>query len=187
MEGSAWRIGTRAEVAWIAAGTTSGPRITTAIPPIFPAYCTLGQPEPSESAQRRHDFAVISVLRASSACPQPWWLGYLETGIGVDLVFNDAPRVKLYGDWSYVLVEAGPEQAVGWRQSSAPNTLRTGPLPELIFPADRSWLVSTLWDDRWSCIGGSEALIATFLEDDELGPRVRRVTPDQDDTPPGYA
>jgi hypothetical protein len=32
-------------------------------------------------------------------------------------------------------------------------------LPNLMFPADRSWLVSTLWDDDWTCVGGPAELV----------------------------
>ena len=33
-----------------------------------------------------------------------------------------------------------------------------------MFPKDRSWLVSTLWDDDWTSIGGSDQLVNSFLE-----------------------
>jgi hypothetical protein len=59
----------------------------------------------------------------------------------------------------------------------------TGSLPDLFFPADRSWLVSALWDDTWSCIGGSDALIEA-LEHNPLA-NARRVKPNQDVLPPG--
>jgi hypothetical protein len=42
-----------------------------------------------------------------------------------------------------------------------------------MFPADRSWLVSTLWDDDWSCIGGPGRLVHNFLRDPDL--RARQV------------
>src|SRR6185312_3728534 len=94
--------------------------------------------------QVKHDLAVISLLRERSP-DQSWWLGYLDTGAD-DIVFPDAPKVTLYWDWHYVLIEAGSEQAATWRQSDD-ATFWKGPLPNLIFPSDRSWLVSTLWDD----------------------------------------
>ena len=62
---------------------------------------------------------------------------------------HDAPRTELYAGWSYVLVKAGPDQAQTWRGLDW-----KGYLPDLLFPADRSWLVTTLWDDDWTCIGG---------------------------------
>lgn len=58
-----------------------------------------------------------------------------------------------------------------------------GVLPDLFFPEDRSWLVSALWDDTWTCVGGSNTLIEA-LEHDPLV-RTYRVTPDVDAMPPG--
>ncbi|OBK20595.1 hypothetical protein A5634_12665 [Mycobacterium asiaticum] len=98
-------------------------------------------------------------------------------------MFPDAPKVTLYADWSYVLVQAGAEQAAHWRRAEPFGTSR---LPDLIFPADRSWLVSTLWDDDWTCLGGPNELVDAFLRHPDLQGRARRVTLDQDATPPGH-
>jgi hypothetical protein len=146
-DGRAWRIGGVSEVAWIEENTPSGLAITSAIPPVFEAYATLELPGIGnqdvasclDENQDRHDAAALAVLGEHTAA-QPWWLGYLDTGTE-DVVFHDAPMVKLYADWSYVLVEAGPEQAGVWREDGW-----KGALPDLMFPADRSWLFSTLWD-----------------------------------------
>ena len=56
----------------------------------------------------------------------------------------------------------------------------------LMFPVDRRWLVSTLWDDDWTCVGGTTALINDLMHHPQLSPLVRRVAPGQDATPPGY-
>jgi hypothetical protein len=90
--------------------------------------------------------------------------------------------VSLNWDWHYVLVKAGPEQALTWRTGHVRDGL-TGSLPDLFFPADRSWLVSALWDDTWSCIGGPDALIDA-LQHNPLA-NARRVQPNQDALPPG--
>jgi hypothetical protein len=50
-------------------------------------------------------------------------------------------------------------------------------LPELMFPADRSWLVSSLWDDAWAGVGGSVELISALLIEPELRPRAERTDP----------
>jgi hypothetical protein len=82
-----------------------------------------------------------------------------------------------------VLVEAGPEQALNWRDREHWK----GPLPDLMFPTNRAWLVSTLWDDDWTCIGGSQALIDALSAHSSLGDRVREVSPSlEDSTPPGH-
>lgn len=39
-----------------------------------------------------------------------------------------------------------------------------------MFPADRSWLVSSLWDDAWAGVGGSDDLICALLAQPELSP-----------------
>src|SRR5215469_5947910 len=92
-DGSTWRIGTDAEVAWIAEGTSASRTITAAIPPVFEAYGTVMLP-PGGVEQDEHDHAVLALLREQPA-GQPWWLGYLETGAD-DTVFPDAPKVTLY-------------------------------------------------------------------------------------------
>ncbi|HWH10777.1 MAG TPA: hypothetical protein VG165_06585 [Solirubrobacteraceae bacterium] len=183
-DGRAWRIGDDATVSWIADGTSITKAITAAIPPVFDAYATLELPESWKERLGRHDAAVIELLTRHTA-RQPWWLGYLDTGAD-DVVFADAPRATLYTGWKYVLVEAGPGQAASWRASGG-RTFWKGPLPNLMFPANRSWLVSTLWDDDWTCIGGRAALVEDLLDDPELGPRAREVRlVDDDATPPGH-
>lgn len=179
-DGAMWRIGTRADVAWIAQGTSIGRTVSAAIPPVFEAYATVVQPYTGER-QDTHDRAVLSLLSEQSAA-QPWWLGYLDTGAD-DIVFPGAPKVTLYSGWHYVLVEAGPMQAASWRRSGGWSFWK-GALPNLMFPADRSWLVSTLWDDDWSCIGGPAVLVDRFLRHPDL--QARPVALGQDATPPGH-
>jgi hypothetical protein len=125
-DGSTWRIGTDAEVAWIAEGTSASRTIIAAIPPVFAAYATVILPAYG-AEQDEHDRAVLGLLREQSAA-QPWWLGYLDTGAD-DIVFPDAPKVTLYYGWHYVLVEAGPEQAATWPEAA---TGRSGRAPWLI-------------------------------------------------------
>ena len=133
--------------------------------------------DPAELA--RHEHAVIALL-SEHTTEQPWWLGYLDTAAS-DVVFPYAPRTTLYSGWNYVLVQAGPQEASRWRDAGF-----NWALPDLMFPTDRSWLLSTLWDDDWSCIGGPEQLVNRFLADPTLGPRTRRITLGQDATPPGH-
>jgi hypothetical protein len=61
-------------------------------------------------------------------------------------------------------------------------------LPDLMYPADRSWLASTLWDDYWMSIGGSQDLVDALHADPELRARVHEVDPKAADmTPPQAA
>jgi hypothetical protein len=177
-----WPVGTAADVAWIAAGTTVDTTITSAIPAVFEAYVTVVLPE-DPADQDPHDAALLSILRAHSV-DQRWWLGYLDTGTD-DVVLPDAPRARLYSDWPYVLVQAGPEQAATWRRWDL-GSFWSGHLPNLMFPTDRSWLVSTLWDDDWTCVGGPAALVDDLLQHPELESRARLVELGQDGTPPGH-
>lgn len=93
--------------------------------------------------------------------------------------------MTLYPGWPYVLVLAGPEQATGWRRDDS-RPVPGRELPDLMFPTDRSWLVSTLWDDAWTYVGGPVSLVDALMTDPDLRPRVRRVGVDDDATPPGH-
>ena len=166
--------------------------ITSAIPLVCEAYATIELPGTPDQwgwsrsgddleEQRDQDASMLAVLREHSA-QQSWWLGYLDTG-AVDVIFSDVHKVTLYAGWEYVLNEAGPEQAGSWRDDAH----WTSVLPDLIFPADRSWLVSTLWDDHWRCIGGSRQLVDAVLAHPDLRHRAREVDPSAEDaTPPGH-
>lgn len=193
-DGRAWRLGGAAEIAWIEKNTRSGLAITSAIPPVFEAYLTLELPgsgarQPASSSAdwkqlgeewERHEAAVLTVLSEHSES-LTWWLGYLDSG-AADFVFGNAPRVTLYADWPYILIEAGPKQAAIWREDRL-----KGILPDLMFPSDHSWLFSTLWDDDWTCIGGSRRLVDDFLSHPELQDRVHEVNPSiKDATPRGH-
>jgi hypothetical protein len=190
-DGIAWGIGNDKDVAWVKENTVSqGRTITVAIPAVFADYATLlhpGEPDLPRDVEEeaRQDRALLAVLQRHTA-PQPWWLGYLDTGAS-DIVFWEAPKTTLYWGWNYVLVRAGPQQAASWRPSNGQYNWKSTELPELMFPADHSWLVSTLWDDDWTCVGGPVTLIADLLRDPQLARRTRRVTTDQDPTPPEVA
>jgi hypothetical protein len=187
-DGVAWRIGNDEDVAWVKENTASrGCTITVAIPAVFADYATLlhsGEPDVPRDVEEeaRQHRALLTVLQRHTA-PQSWWLGYLDTGAS-DIVFWQAPKITLYWGWNYVLVRAGPQQAASWRPADGEHNWKSTELPELMFPADRSWLVSTLWDDDWTCIGGPATLIADLLKDQQLARRARRVTADQKATPP---
>jgi len=172
-DGKRWVIGDSADVAWLASAVDYFAERVSLVPPAFAAYCQLDLPDHAPGAQVRHDSALVSILSGASAT-RDWWLGYLEYGIGIDLPFDDAPRTNLF-TWNYVLVRAGPEQALNWRASESPIAWK-GALPDLIFPVDRSWVLITDWDARWSGIGGADDLVQGLLHDPELGPRTRRVT-----------
>jgi hypothetical protein len=177
-DGRAWRIGTQDEAAWINAEATDGLSIAASVPPIFAAYATIAFPLDLESRREqmrqfedRFDDALTRVLDAHTA-PQPWWLGFLDTGAS-DVVLPNVERVLVYG-CRYVLVQAGPREARTWRDDGSRWFTA---LPELMFPADRSWIVSSLWDDVWAGVGGSADLISALLDEPELRVRAERTDP----------
>jgi hypothetical protein len=146
-DGVTWPVGGQAEVDWITEDTKRGRRITAAIPAVFDAYATLtnhpGGPDLPRDAslERRQDPALVELLRRHSRALS-WWIGYLDTGAS-DIVFWDAPKGTLYAGWHYVMILAGPDQAATWRPASgARANWKSTELPELMFPQDRSWLVS---------------------------------------------
>lgn len=178
-DGTTWQIGGSGEVAWIAADTQPDGTVAAAIPPVFDAYAIVPVPETDED-KRLSDEALVALLRAQ-ASQQPWWLGYLETGVA-ELVIPDAPRVRLYCGWPYVLIKAGPDQAGSWRTNDDATPWHSA-LPELIFPFDHSWLVSTLWDDDWKCLGGPRSLVESVVRHPRL--HARGVALDEQVTPSG--
>ncbi len=177
-DGRLWQIGTAADVDWVARGTVAGSTVRSAVPHVFEAYATVVVPEPGERLHD-HEQRVVRLLVEHST-DHVWWLGYLDTGAS-DIVFPGAPRVRMHYEWSYVLVKAGPEQALRWRSQPSPLHCR---LPDMMFPTDRSWLISALWDDDWWCLGGSKELVDAFVGEPAL--ETRRVGPYDDATPPGH-
>lgn len=171
-QGGPWLIGDPEVVSWIRDCTHTGLTIGSAIPRLFDAYATITLPENGPADDR----PLLDTL-ARWGAPQ-WWLGYLRTGS--EDFEPDLPRVTLYAGWEYTMVLAGRAQAETWR---AQPTWRGTRLPDLIFPIDRTWLVSHLWDDTWRCIGGPDGLIEQLSA--AYGAHLRRVGFTEDATPPG--
>jgi hypothetical protein len=177
-DGRDWVIGTEDDVRWIQKAISISSTVTSAVPPHFSAYATVLVPD--KHGGRSEDLRVLLDVLGGHSGDQPWWLGYLETGTD-DLVFPDAPRTRLYSDWRYVLVLASWEKAAQWRRDFASWR---APGPDLIFPADRSWLVSWLWDDDWRSLGGPSDLVGQLLDAPLL--QARRIGLDDEVAPPGY-
>ncbi|WP_431876864.1 hypothetical protein [Micromonospora marina] len=64
-DGRHWRIGTAADVSWIAGHTTAGVSITTAIPPVFDAYATTYQTDQVTAAA--YEQALVEDLTMHTA------------------------------------------------------------------------------------------------------------------------
>jgi hypothetical protein len=176
--GRSWRIGTDADAAWIARGTVPGLTISAAIPPVFGSYATIVWPDNGEDQERV--ITGLLALLAGQSPGQRWWLGYLNPPD----VLAGAPPVTLYAGQMYVLAEAGPHQAANWRRDASRPFWWQDVLPDLMFPADHSWLLATLCDDDWTCIGGTASLVDALLA--QPGLRARPVQPGDEATPPGH-
>jgi hypothetical protein len=184
-DGQDWVVGRESDVAWVRDGTADSVTICAAIPLVFEAYWTLelpyGDQEWSGPETDRIPAELVEVLTVQTT-PQPWWLGFLNRWNGSDVIFDDAPTVALYNG-GYVLVKAGPDQFRDWRGS--PGDRIDERLPDLAFPQDRSWLTATLWDDEFTCFGGSRSLLEAFATHPLFSPWMRSVATDQDVRPPG--
>jgi len=102
-------------------------------PAIYARYATVVVPD-GDTEKTLADAALVEVLQAHTPA-QPWWLGYLDTGVA-DLVAADAPKVAVYVGWPYVLLEGGPESALSARRNLDATPWHSA-LPELVFPRDR--------------------------------------------------
>ena len=173
-DGRSWPVGTAKTISWINALTTIGVGIDAGVPPVYLKYATLELPEEDQEA---HDDLLVDLL--ADYTPGAWWLGYLRTGNDFDDIAAELPPVTLYANWSYTLIRAGAEQAATWRGAQWSR----GKLPDLMYPQDRSWLVTHLWDDQWRCLGGPSDLIDSVLA--VFPSEARPVTLGQDATPPG--
>lgn len=167
-------------VDWITAATRRDRTIVSAIPPCFARYATVVIPV-DDRRRTLADAALVGILQAHTA-EQPWWLGYLDTGVA-ELVDPTAPTVSVYVGWPYRLLAGDPQRALTSR-SNGDSTPWHSALPELLFPSDRSWLVSTMWDDDWRCVGGPVEIVDALLAHPHL--EARAVLPDDDATPPGH-
>ena len=83
-----------------------------------------------------------------------------------------------------MFVEAGLEQAASWRTHESGPYFHHGVIPDVMFPRDRAWVLSTLWDDTWRCLGGPTDLIDTVVAEPRL--KAREVKLGEDATPPGH-
>lgn len=167
-------------VHWITDSTRSDRTIASAIPPVYAAYATIVVPD-SDEAKTRSDRALVDVLQAHGPADR-WWVGYLDTGVA-DLSDIEGPRVSAYAGWTYVLQAVDPRHVLAARDNGRSTPWHSA-LPELVFPHDRSWLVSTLWDDDWRCLGGPESLLEAVLARSPL--EARAVDVDEDATPPDH-
>lgn len=162
---------------WIADGTHAGRDITSAIPPVFGAYATItheydegwGGGSHERNMLRDRVDALLPHLKSVSGDSDIWF------GFRRDAAYQIGHEER----------EIDDIYAPGWLYQFATGRLDAiapGLLPELVWPADRSWLLSNLWDDDWTCVGGSTGFIQALEDDPTL--MARRVQLGQDAIPP---
>ena len=110
---------------------------------MYAAYATIVVPDGDE-AKTQPDRALVEALEAPAPADR-WWIGYLDTG-AAELSNIKGPRMSAYAGWTYVLKAWGLRQVLATRDNGRSTPWHSA-LPELLFPHDRAWLVSTLWDD----------------------------------------
>jgi hypothetical protein len=80
----------------------------------------------------------------------------------------DGPMLSVDGESYFLfagpLAEAGQWGAARWR-GGAPRDINS---PNLSWPADHAWFVTTSIEGTWTGVGGSEALIGALLRDARL-------------------
>lgn len=80
----------------------------------------------------------------------------------------DGPLLTVGGEHHFLFT--GPLAEAGrWGAASYGNGVpRDINSPNLMWPADRSWFVTTSIEGTWTGVGGSEALVSALLRDDRL-------------------
>lgn len=167
----------RLDLTWISSGTRPGDSIHSAVPPIFENYATIVVARDAEVRQAQHR-AIGAVLESTKEAAL--WIGVIETGDPDDYL-ADAVRATLYANWPYHMKYISASTLLDHRNAHSER----GPLPDLVFPPDRSWLATRLWDDSWISFGGSAAVTDALML--ATGTAARRVPPGGLITPPGEA
>jgi hypothetical protein len=105
---------------------------------------------------------LVELLRPRTLTPETCWFCHWE-GYGIDDP-GVTSRVSLpHRDY---LLRRGPIEAVTALMNPAGGVFELS--PNLWWPDDRSWFVTTEIDYAWTYIGGSDDLIATVLADARL-------------------
>lgn len=130
------------DVAWIRRDTAVSGTIRSAIPGGFDAYGLL-----DISEERPTEDALLQAVAPENS--MELIAGWIDRG-----PYPPQPGDEhfLYSSWRY-----------RFRQVSAASlqglpTEGDGGFPDLLFPPDRSWLISLLWDDSWRSVGASNAV-----------------------------
>lgn len=139
------------DVAWIRRGTVVSETIRSAIPEGFDVYGLL-----DISEERPTEDALLAAVTADSNTQLV--AGWIDRG-----PYPPQPGDEhvLYSGWRYRFRRTKASQLQGLPAEG------DGGFPDLLFPPDRSWLISLLWDDSWRSVGASN----------EVARRIKSVLP----------
>ncbi|WP_133767040.1 hypothetical protein [Amnibacterium kyonggiense] len=148
------------DVAWIRRATAVGGTLRSAIPGGFDVYGLLDVSEarPTEDA----------LLRAVAPEPSTELIaGWIDRG---PYPPHPGDEHVLYSGWRYRFQRIESACLFGLPAEGE------GGFPDLLFPDDRSWLISLLWDDSWRSVGASHEVADRITS---AVPSFERVEPDR--------
>ena len=138
------------DVNWIRQESALAETLTYAIPDRYEAYGVLDLP-------REIGPVEDGLLDALTARPTGLLIaGWIDRGPWPP---STGDEHVLYTGWRYRLRRVAESELRGL------PTEGEGSFPDLLFPQDRSWLVSLLWDDSWRSIGASQAIATRLTQD----------------------
>lgn len=124
------------EVAWISRGTARGMSIRSAIPDGFDVYGLLDL----DDEARPIEDSLLNALQ-----PEPDEVLVAGWIVRSDRMTEPGDEHTLYSGWLYRCRHVQRTDLLG-------RPARDG-FPDLLFPPDHRWIVSTLWDDSWRSVG----------------------------------
>ena len=169
----AWRGG-RSPIRWDAVAAWSG-RTVHGLAEFTKVASPVGQPaDPAPYDQRPRDgelpqaaiHSLARVLRNHTGTPDQWFVGIWE-GVGwMDRSEAKAPLLCL-PERTHLVFKGNADilDKVGWIGFDGRPVHEA---PNLIWPADRAWLVATDVDQESTYVGGSAALVAALIADPAL-------------------
>jgi hypothetical protein len=151
------------DVAWIRDGTSVSRTIRSAIPD---GYDVDGLVDLVEDGGRTESRLLTAL---GIAADEELVAGWIDRD---GLMTEAGDEHLLYATWRYRIRIVRTAELEGRLHPDVHDDF-----PDLLFPRDRAWLVSTLWDDTWRSIGASEA---TAREIERRLPAFERIDPTTD-------
>jgi hypothetical protein len=129
-----------ADVSWITSDRAAGGTLRYALPADFEVYGVLDLTGEDDATEDMLLNALVTDLSHTLIA------GWIDRGPWPP---PPGDEHHLYYNWSYRFRRVAASDLQGLPPEGE------GSFPDLLFPQDRSWLVSLLWDDSWRSIGAS--------------------------------